>query len=91
MARSRIQQYLLLLCICALCACSESNAVVYSGKPNAPSREELRQAMQHHGILAAKRDQDGQWYFVREGKRCALFAFSQPAVSRGLLNESRKN
>jgi hypothetical protein len=40
-----------------------------------PTREELRNAMRFHGILIAKQDENHEWYFMREGKRCPLFAY----------------
>ena len=91
MNRPGIHYYLLILFLCAISACSEGDAIVNEGNANVPSREELRQAMQYHGIVSAERDQCGNWYFIREGKRCALFASSQPTVTGGEANESMKN
>jgi hypothetical protein len=30
--------------------------------------------MRYHGILFAEQDDKGEWYFIRNGKRCRLFA-----------------
>jgi len=40
-----------------------------------PTCIELRKAMRFHGILFAKEDENHEWYFIREGKRCRLFAY----------------
>jgi secreted PhoX family phosphatase len=48
---------------------------VIQGSPE-PSREELKEAMRYHGILYAEMDKNGEWYFVRDGKRCRLFAYA---------------
>jgi hypothetical protein len=41
-----------------------------------PTREELKGAMRYHGILYAEMDKNGEWYFVRDGKRCRLFTYA---------------
>lgn len=45
-----------------------------------PTREELRNSMKHHGILFSREDENHEWYFMRDGKRCRLFAY---LTSRG--------
>ncbi|WAC06598.1 MAG: hypothetical protein OS130_10065 [Thermodesulfobacteriota bacterium] len=40
-----------------------------------PTRDDLRKAMRYHGILIAQEDEDHQWFFIRDGKRCRLFAY----------------
>ncbi|MBU0907200.1 MAG: hypothetical protein KKE05_03525 [Nanoarchaeota archaeon] len=39
------------------------------------SVEELKSSMRYHGILIAKQDENHAWYFMRDGKRCSLFAY----------------
>lgn len=84
----RTTYYLLLipLFICAVSACSQGEAIIYSDDATVvPSREELRRAMQYHGVQSAQRDDDGHWYFIRNGKRCPLFRCAQgssPADAR---------
>lgn len=39
------------------------------------SREVLRKAMHYHGILFAEQNKTGEWYFMRDGKCCRLFAY----------------
>jgi hypothetical protein len=40
-----------------------------------PTRNELKRAMRYHGIFAAKEEENRKWYFMRDGKRCQLFAY----------------
>jgi len=56
-------------------ACSNHESKVSLSNSEEPTREELRDAMRFHGILVAKQDENREWYFVREGKRCPLFAY----------------
>jgi len=56
-------------------ACSNNESKVSVSNPEEPSREKLRNAMRFHGILVAKQDENHEWYFMREGKRCPLFAY----------------
>lgn len=56
-------------------ACSNHESKVSLSNPEEPTREELRNAMRFHGILVAKQDENHEWYFMREGKRCPLFAY----------------
>ncbi len=57
-------------------ACSNHESKVSLSNPEEqPTREELRNAMRFHGILFAKQDENHEWYFMREGKRCPLFAY----------------
>ncbi len=44
---------------------------------NYPERtvEELREAHAYHGIKFSEQGVDGDWFFVRDGKRCKLFAY----------------
>jgi hypothetical protein len=56
-------------------ACSNPESKVSLSNSEEPTREELRNAMRFHGILVAKQDENYKWYFMREGKRCPLFAY----------------
>lgn len=67
-------RYVFLIIFLAITACSSSNITVASSKQIEPTRKELRKAMQHHGVLFAQQDDKGEWYFMRDGKRCWLFA-----------------
>ncbi len=44
---------------------------------NYPERtvEELKKAHAYHGIKFSEQGVDGDWFFVRDGKRCKLFAY----------------
>lgn len=55
-------------------ACSNNDIKVTSSLIEEPTREDLRAAMRFHGILVAKQDENHEWYFIRGGKRCPLFA-----------------
>jgi hypothetical protein len=55
--------------------CSNHESKVSLSNPVERTREELRNAMRFHGILVAKQDENHEWYFMREGKRCPLFAY----------------
>jgi hypothetical protein len=55
--------------------CSNHESKVSLSNPEEPTREELRNAMRFHGILVAKQDENYEWYFMRQGKRCPLFAY----------------
>jgi len=46
-----------------------------------PTIEDLRKAMRYHGIFFARENENHEWYFVRDGKRCRLFAYLK-AVKR---------
>jgi len=52
------------------------NTVVIQGNSE-PTRGELKKAMKYHGILYAERDKNGEWYFIRDGQRCRLFAYKE--------------
>lgn len=92
MNRLTIYRYLLIpLFLCAVSACSEGEAIVYSDVVKVPSRDELRRAMRYHGVMSAQRDEDGQWYFIRDGKRCQLFSFAQVAARQGQETDSQNN
>jgi len=67
-------RYAFLLIFLTIVACSNSNIKVTSYKQTEPTRQELRKAMRHHGVLFAQQDDNGEWYFLRDGKRCRLFA-----------------
>jgi hypothetical protein len=56
-------------------ACSNNDSIVTSSFIEEPTQEELRAAMRFHGILVAKQDENYEWYFIRDGKRCPLFAY----------------
>ena len=56
-------------------ACSNHESTVSLYNPVEPTREELRNAMRFHGIIVAQQDENHEWYFMREGKRCPLFAY----------------
>lgn len=34
---------------------------------------ELRKAHAYHGINYSRQDEDGVWYFVRDGQKCKVF------------------
>jgi len=67
-------RYVVLFIFLTIAACSNSNITVTSSRPIEPTRQELRKAMRHHGVLFAQQDDNGEWYFMRNGKRCRLFA-----------------
>jgi len=67
-------RYLFILLFLLVAACSSSNITVNPSARVEPTRQELRKAMRHHGILFAQEDDNGEWYFIRDGKRCRLFA-----------------
>jgi len=69
-------RYLCVFLFLLVVACSNQNAEVVPSKFEEATREELRQAMRYHGILFAERDDTGEWYFLRQGKRCRLFAYA---------------
>ena len=69
-----MQKYLILLLFLFIAACSSSEATVQSIGFEEPTREELKVAMRYHGVRFAEQDNDGEWYFYRDGKRCRLFA-----------------
>ena len=64
----------ILLLLVLVSACTNSNATVQPIGFKEPSREELKEAMQYHGVCFAEQDEQGEWYFYRDGKRCRLFA-----------------
>jgi len=66
--------FLTILLITTL-ACSNIESEVSLSDFEEPTREELRNAMRFHGILIAKQDENREWYFVRDGKRCPLFSY----------------
>ena len=68
-------RYAFLLIFLMVAACSNSNMTVTSSNRVEPTKQELRKAMRHHGILFAQQDDSGEWYFMRDGKRCRLFAY----------------
>ena len=39
--------------------------------------KELAEAHTYHGILWSFQERDGEWYFLREGKKCKLFAYKE--------------
>jgi len=40
-----------------------------------PTEAELAAAHQYHGILYSEEGEDHEWYFIRNGKKCNLFAY----------------
>ena len=72
---SSFMRYLILLIFLITVACSNAEITVKSSDYKEPTRQELRKAMGYHGILFAEQDDNGKWYFTRDGKRCRLFAF----------------
>lgn len=68
-------KYIGILFITLIVACSGKDATVQHVGFEEPSREELKKAMNYHGVAFAEQDRDGQWYFYRDGKRCRLFAY----------------
>jgi hypothetical protein len=67
-------RYVFLFILLTIAACSNANITVTASKEIEPTRQELRKAMRHHGVLFAQQDDKGEWYFVRNGKRCRLFS-----------------
>ena len=65
----------LIILLITTCGCSNQESKVSLSNPVEPTREELRNAMRFHGSLLAKQDENHEWYFMREGKRCPLFAY----------------
>jgi len=70
-------RYFFLLALLITAACSNSTITAGTTNGREPSRQELRNAMNYHGILFAQEDKTGEWYFLRDGKRCRLFAHVQ--------------
>ena len=69
-----MRNLVLLIFLMITFACSNNNSKVTSSLIEVPTREDLRAAMRFHGILIAKQDKNHEWYFIRDGKRCPLFA-----------------
>lgn len=67
-------KYAVLFFIVSLSACTGREATVQPSGMREPSSEELKVAMRYHGIQFAEQDENGEWYFYRDGKRCRLFA-----------------
>jgi hypothetical protein len=67
-------RYWFILILLIVAACSNGDIKVTTPDSKEPTREELRKAMRYHGILFAKKDDSGEWYFLRDGKHCRLFA-----------------
>lgn len=72
-----MRRYFYLLVLLITVSCSESTFTVTPADLREPTRDELRHAMKYHGILFAQQDEEGDWYFLRDGKRCCLFAYVQ--------------
>jgi hypothetical protein len=66
---------LILLFFLFIAACSSSDATVQNIGFEEPTREELKVAMRYHGVRFAEQDNNGEWYFYRDGQRCRLFAY----------------
>uniref|UniRef100_A0A6H1ZQP6 Putative phosphate ABC transporter substrate-binding protein n=1 Tax=viral metagenome TaxID=1070528 RepID=A0A6H1ZQP6_9ZZZZ len=56
--------------------------VVSSGYQNR-TEEELKARHRHHGINHSRRDENHEWYFTRDGKRCKLFAAGKNITIKG--------
>jgi hypothetical protein len=69
-------------------ACSYDESKVTRSTTDEPTREELRNAMRFHGILFAKQDENHEWYFDRNGKRCPLFAYLEKQRRKQVNNNS---
>ncbi|MBN2467484.1 MAG: hypothetical protein JXD19_04975 [Deltaproteobacteria bacterium] len=69
-------RYVVVVLLLLMNACTEPDKVVVSSSQGSMSREELREAMLYHGIIFAEQDRDGEWYFVRDGRRVRLFAYA---------------
>lgn len=67
-------RYFCLFMLLLIAACSNNDTIVRPPNYREPTREELRKAMRYHGVFFAEQDDDREWYFVRNGKRCRLFA-----------------
>ncbi len=70
-----LNKYVCLFLVSLIAACSSSEATVKPLGFEEPTREELKEAMHYHGVQFAEQDNDGKWYFYRDGKRCRLFAY----------------
>ncbi|WAC07479.1 MAG: hypothetical protein OS130_14865 [Thermodesulfobacteriota bacterium] len=70
-----MRYWFLIIILIITFACSKQESKISLSNPEEPTREELRNAMRFHGILIAKQDENHEWYFMREGKRCPLFAY----------------
>ena len=71
-------RYFWLLALLLTVACSNNSTIKATpASGSEPTREELKNAMYYHGILFAQEDKNGEWYFLRGGKRCRLFAHVQ--------------
>ena len=68
-------RYWYLIIVLVIGACSNGDITVKPSDYREPAREDLRKAMRYHGILFAKQDYNREWYFIRKGKRCRLFAY----------------
>lgn len=44
------------------------------------SREDLRRAHHYHGIQYSFQEEGGRWFFMRDEKRCGLFAYRNKEV-----------
>ena len=53
----------------------QTAAVVIAVAVDKMTTKELAEAHAHHGILWSFQERDGEWYFLREGKKCKLFAY----------------
>ena len=69
--------------------CSNNDSRVTPSLIEEPTREELRNAMRFHGILIAKQDENLEWHFMRDGKRCPLLAYSKKQENK--LSNTSKN
>ena len=70
-----MRNLILLIFLIITFACSNKDSRVTSSLIEEPTRQELRNAMRFHGILIARQDENHEWYFIRDGKRCPLFAY----------------
>lgn len=68
-------QIVIIAALVVISGCNTSDPVVRPATYREPTEAELAAAHRYHGILYAEEDENHEWYFVREGKRCRLFAY----------------
>ena len=68
-------RFLSITMLIAVLGCTNTDLTVEAPEYWEPTQEELRQAMRYHGITFAEQDDNREWFFIRSGKRCRLFAY----------------
>ena len=75
MKQRTLMRFLHISILLMLLGCSNSDITAKPPDHWEPSREELRKAMRYHGITFAEQDDTREWFFLRSGRRCRLFAY----------------